>query len=175
MKRVLYMLLATTILVACSEDKSAAEKQMTDYKAEWVEITSVVDAQAVEEMGFDAWYNTLTNSDVRDLDAAKEAFDASYEEVEHWYKSLSDGEQEAARAAGEKWEKDNPALQTQIELFEAYVVGNEDVATRELVKLCLSAETVTVEEVEQLEEVTETSEVEVAEEESDATSEPVEE
>lgn len=163
------------MFVACSEDKSAAEKQMTDYKAEWVEITSVVDAEAVEEMGFDAWYNTLTNSDVRDLDAAKEAFDASYEEVEHWYKSLSDGEQEAARATGEKWEKDNPALQQQIELFEMYIVGNEDVATRELVKLCLSAETVTVEEVEQIEEVTETSEVEVAEEESDATSEPIEE
>lgn len=173
MKRVLYMLLATTMLVACSEDKSAAEKQMLDYKAEWVEITSVVDAEAVEEMGFDAWYNTLTNIVVRDLDAAKEAFDASYEEVEHWYKSLSDGEQEAVRVAGEKWEKDNPALQTQIELFEVYIVGNEDVATRELVKLCLSAETVTVEEVEQIEEVTETSEVEVAEEESDATSEPV--
>lgn len=173
MKRVLYMLLATTMFVACSEDKSAAEKQMTDYKAEWVEITSLVDAEAVEEMGFDAWYNTLTNIVVRDLDAAKEAFDASYEEVEHWYKSLSDGEQEAARAAGEKWEKDNSALQKQIELFEVYIVGNEDVATRELVKLCLSAETVTVEEVEQLEEVTETSEVEVAEEESDATSEPV--
>lgn len=167
------MLLATTMLVACSEDKSAAEKQMLDYKAEWVEITSVVDAEAVEEMGFDAWYNTLTNIVVRDLDAAKEAFDASYEEVEHWYKSLSDGEQEAVRVAGEKWEKDNPALQTQIELFEVYIVGNEDVATRELVKLCLSAETVTVEEVEQIEEVTETSEVEVAEEESDATSEPV--
>ncbi len=161
------------MLVACSEDKSAAEKQMLDYKAEWVEITSVVDAEAVEEMGFDAWYNTLTNIVVRDLDAAKEAFDASYEEVEHWYKSLSDGEQEAVRVAGEKWEKDNPALQTQIELFEVYIVGNEDVATRELVKLCLSAETVTVEEVEQIEEVTETSEVEVAEEESDATSEPV--
>ena len=135
MKRVLYMLLATTMLVACSEDKSAAEKQMTDYKAEWVEITSLMDAEAVESMGFEAWYNTLTNSYVRDLDAAKEAFDASYEEVEHWYKSLSDGEQEAARVAGEKWEKENPALQTQIELFESYIVGNEDITTRELIKL----------------------------------------
>lgn len=135
MKRVIYALLATTMFVACSEDKTAAEKQMTDYKAEWVEITSLMDAEAVESMGFEAWYNTLTNSYVRDLDAAKEAFDASYEEVEHWYKSLSDGEQEAARVAGEKWEKENPALQTQIELFESYIVGNEDITTRELIKL----------------------------------------
>ena len=144
MKRVLYMLLATTMFVACSEDKTAAEKQMTDYKAEWVEITSVVDAEAVENMGFDAWYNTLTNSDVRDLDAAKEAFDASYEEVEHWYKSLSDGEQEAARVAGEKWEKENPALQTQIELFESYIVGNEDITTRELIKFYVTEVTTEV-------------------------------
>ena len=144
MKRVFYALLATTMFVACSEDKTAAEKQMTDYKAEWVEITSLMDAEAVESMGFEAWYNTLTNSYVRDLDAAKEAFDASYEEVEHWYKSLSDGEQEAARVAGEKWEKENPALQTQIELFESYIVGNEDITTRELIKLYVTEVTTEV-------------------------------
>lgn len=144
MKRVIYALLATTMFVACSEDKTAAEKQMTDYKAEWVEITSLMDAEAVESMGFEAWYNTLTNSYVRDLDAAKEAFDASYEEVEHWYKSLSDGEQEAARVAGEKWEKENPALQTQIELFESYIVGNEDITTRELIKFYVTEVTTEV-------------------------------
>lgn len=135
MKRVIYALLAVAMLVACSEDKAAAEKQMADYKAQWVEITSLMDAKAVELLGFDAWYNTLTNSEVRDLNAAKEAFDASYEEVEHWYKNLSDGEQEAARAAGVKWEEENPALQTQIELFEAHIVVNEDIATRELIRL----------------------------------------
>lgn len=144
MKRVIYALLATTMFVACSEDKTAAEKQMTDYKAEWVEITSLMDAEAVESMGFEAWYNTLTNSYVRDLDAAKEAFDASYEEVEHWYKSLSDGEQEAARVAGEKWEKENPALQTQIELFESYIVGNEDITTRKLIKFYVTEVTTEV-------------------------------
>lgn len=144
MKRVIYALLATTMFVACSEDKTVAEKQMTDYKAEWVEITSLMDAEAVESMGFEAWYNTLTNSYVRDLDAAKEAFDASYEEVEHWYKSLSDGEQEAARVAGEKWEKENPALQTQIELFESYIVGNEDITTRKLIKFYVTEVTTEV-------------------------------
>lgn len=175
MKRVIYALLATTLLVACSEDKTAAEKQMTDYKAEWVEITSLMDATAVEYMGFDAWYNTLTNSVVRDLDAAKDAFDASYEEVEHWYKSLSDGEQEAARAAGEKWEMENPALQKQIELFETYVVGNEDVAVRELVKLYFAEEVEQTEEVEQLEEEAVAPESEAEGNEPAATDESVEE
>lgn len=161
MKRVIYALLATTMLVACSEDKTAAEKQMVDYKAEWVEITSLMDAGAVELMGFDAWYNTLTNSAVRDLDIAKDAFNASYEDVEHWYKSLSDGEQEAARVAGEKWEEENPVMQKQIELFEVYVVGNEDVATRELVRLCLVEESAEAESVEQSEVTTLSPEQEV--------------
>lgn len=146
------MLLATTMFVACSEDKSAAEKQMLDYKAEWVEITSVVDAQAVEDMGFEAWYNTLSNSDVRAVYEAVDRFDASYTEVDHWYKNLSDGEQSAARAAGEKWERENTAEQRQIELFAENLLDVDFAAEANIAKALLKmyrtevAEVVVVEE-----------------------------
>ena len=117
MKRLLFIVLAATMFVACTKDTGAAEKQMTEYKAQWSEITSLLDAEAVEAEGFDAWYNTLTNSEVRDLNAAVEKLGASFEAAEHWYKNLSDADQKVALETAEAWEKQNPALQLQVELF----------------------------------------------------------
>ena len=125
MKRLLFVVLAATMFVACTKDTGAAEKQMTEYKAQWSEITSLLDAEAVVAEGFDAWYNTLTNSEVRDLYAAVDELSLSYEEAEHWYKNLSDAEQQAVRTVAEAWEVENPALQLQIECFAEILMGVE--------------------------------------------------
>lgn len=125
MKRLLFVVLAATMFVACTKDTGAAEKQMTEYKAQWSEITSLLDAEAVDAEGFDAWYNTLTNSEVRDLYAAVDELSLSYEEAEHWYKNLSDAEQQAVRTVAEAWEVENPALQLQVELFAEILMGVE--------------------------------------------------
>ena len=117
MKRLLVFVLAAAVFVACNQQKNAADVEMNEYKAEWSEITSLLDAEAVEAEGFDAWYNTLTNSEVRDLNAAVEKLGASFEAAEHWYKNLSDADQKVALEAAEAWEKQNPALQLQVELF----------------------------------------------------------
>lgn len=123
MKRLLFVVLAATMFVACTKDTGAAEKQMTEYKAQWSEITSLLDAEAVVAEGFDAWYNTLTNSEVRDLYAAVDELSLSYEEAEHWYKNLSDAEQKAVRTVAEAWEVENPASQLQIECFAENLMG----------------------------------------------------
>jgi hypothetical protein len=123
MKRLLFVVLAATMFVACTKDTGAAEKQMTEYKAQWSEITSLLDAEVVDAEGFDAWYNTLTNSEVRDLYAAVDELSLSYEEAEHWYKNLSDAEQKAVRTVAEAWEVENPALQLQVELFAENMLG----------------------------------------------------
>ena len=117
MKRLLVFVLAAAVFVACNQQKSAADVEMNEYKVEWSEITTLIDAEAVEAEGFDAWYNTLTNSEVRDLDAASEKLGASFEAAEHWYKNLSDADQKVALETAEAWEKQNPALQLQVELF----------------------------------------------------------
>ncbi|MBR5200830.1 MAG: hypothetical protein IKW31_03665 [Alistipes sp.] len=117
MKRLLVFVLAAAVFVACNQQKGAADVEMNEYKVEWSEITSLIDAEAVEAEGFDAWYNTLTNSEVRDLDAAAEKLGASFEAAEHWYKNLSDADQKVALETAEAWEKQNPALQLQVELF----------------------------------------------------------
>ena len=117
MKRLLVFVLAAAVFVACNQQKGAADVEMNEYKVEWSEITSLIDAEAVEAEGFDAWYNTLTNSEVRDLDAAAEKLGASFEAAEHWYKNLSDADQKVALETAEAWEKQNPALQSQVELF----------------------------------------------------------
>lgn len=132
MKRVLFVVLAAAMFVACTKDTGAAEKQMTEYKAQWSEITSLLDAEAVDAEGFDAWYNTLTNSEVRALGAAAEELAASYAEAEHWYKNLSDAEQQAVRMVAEAWEVENPALQLQVELFAENLVDVD----MPLLKLC---------------------------------------
>ena len=125
MKRVLFVMLAAAMFVACNKDTGAAEKQMTEYKAQWGEMTSLLDVEAIEAEGFDAWYNTLTNSEVRDLYVAVDDFSQSYEEAEHWYKNLSDDEQKAVRAVAEAWEVENAALQMQVELFAEELLGVE--------------------------------------------------
>ena len=145
MKRLLFVVLAATMFVACTKDTGAAEKQMTEYKAEWSEITSLLNVEAVEAEGFDAWFNTLTNSEVRDLYAAVDELSLSYEEAEHWYKNLSDAEQKAVRAVAEVWEVENPASQLQIELFVENLMGDD----MPLLKVYIPA----VEEVEEQPEV----------------------
>jgi hypothetical protein len=117
MKKLIFGIAALCALVACSSDKDAATKQMLDYKQQWVEITSVIDAEAIDAEGFDAWYNTLSNIELRDVNKAIDQFDASYNEADHWYKNLSDDEQEAATEAAKTWEQENVALQHQVELF----------------------------------------------------------
>ena len=101
MKRILFVALAAMMFVACNKEAGSAATQMTDYKKQWVETTALFDAEAVERDGFEAWYNTLTNVEVRNLDAAVDAMNLSYDEVEHWYKNLSDEQQKAAREAAE--------------------------------------------------------------------------
>jgi hypothetical protein len=123
MKRAFLLLLAATMFVACGEQKGNAAAEMNNYKAEWSEITSLLDAEAVEAEGFDAWYNTLTNSEVRNLYAAAEKFGESCKDAEHWYKNLSDADQDVALDAAKTWEQENPALQLQVELFAANMLG----------------------------------------------------
>ena len=122
MKKLIFGIAALCALVACSSDKDAATKQMLDYKQQWVEITSVIDAEAIDAEGFDAWYNTLSNIELRDVNKAIDQFDASYNEADHWYKNLSDDEQEAATEAAKTWEQENVALQHQVELFCTYIL-----------------------------------------------------
>ena len=145
MKRILFVALAVMMFVACAKDTGAAEKQMTEYKAEWCNITSLLNVEAVEAEGFDAWYNTLTNSEVRDLYAAVDELSLSYDKAEHWYKSLSDAEQKAVRVVAEAWEVENPASQLQIELFVESLMGDD----MPLLKVYIPA----VEEVEEQPEV----------------------
>jgi hypothetical protein len=125
MKRILFVALAAMMFVACNKEAGSAATQMTDYKEQWVETTALFDAEAVERDGFDAWYNTLTNVEVRNLYAAVDAMNLSYDEAEHWYKNLSDEQQKAARAAAEAWEVENPAQQLQVELFAEIMLGVE--------------------------------------------------
>ena len=162
MKRLLVFVLAAAVFVACNQQKGAADVEMNEYKVEWSEITSLIDAEAVEAEGFDAWYNTLTNSEVRDLDAAAEKLGASIEAAEHWYKNLSDADQKVALAAAEAWEQENPALQLQVELFAVnmlgVVLGPE--GSMPLLRVC---EVKAVEEVETVDVVEATEAVEVVE------------
>ena len=151
MKRLFFGIVALCVLVACSGDKGAAEKQMADYKQQWVDITSVVDAEAIDAEGFDAWYNALSNIELRNVNKAIDKFEASYKEVDHWYKNLKNDEQEAARNAAIKWERENVAAQHQVELFcteildlnlgwewsdkEKKYVAKEDLAERPLLNM----------------------------------------
>ena len=162
MKRVLLVMLAAAMFVACGQQKGKADVEMNNYKAEWCEITSLLDAEAVEAEGFDAWYDTLTNSEVRNLNAAAEKLDESYKSAEHWYKNLSDADQKVALAAAEAWEQENPALQLQVELFAVnmlgVVLGPE--GSMPLLRVC---EVKAVEEVETVDVVEATEAVEVVE------------
>ena len=125
MKRILFVALAALMFVACNKETGSAATQMTDYKTQWVETIALFDAEAVQRDGFDVWYNTLTNSEVRDLYAAVDAMNLSYNEVEHWYKNLSDAQQKAALDAAEAWEMENPAEQLQLQLFAEIMLGVE--------------------------------------------------
>lgn len=162
MKRVLLVMLAATMFVACGQQKGDAAAEMNNYKAEWSEITSLLDAEAVEAEGFDAWYDTLTNSEVRNLNAAAEKLDESYKSAERWYKNLSDADQKVALAAAEAWEQENPALQLQVELLAVnmlgVVLGPE--GSMPLLRVC---EVKAVEEVETVDVVEATEAVEVVE------------
>ena len=121
----MFVALAALMFVACNKETGSAATQMTDYKTQWVETIALFDAEAVQRDGFDVWYNTLTNSEVRDLYAAVDAMNLSYSEVEHWYKNLSDEQQKAALDAAEAWEMENPAEQLQLQLFAEIMLGVE--------------------------------------------------
>ena len=125
MKRIFFVALAALMFVACNKETGSAATQMTDYKTQWVETIALFDAEAVQRDGFDVWYNTLTNSEVRDLYAAVDAMNLSYNEVEHWYKNLSDEQQKAALDAAEAWEMEHPAEQLQLQLFAEIMLGVE--------------------------------------------------
>ena len=125
MKRILFIALAALMFVACNKESGSAATQMTDYKTQWVETIALFDAEAVQRDGFNVWYNTLTNSEVRDLYAAVDAMNLSYNEVEHWYKNLSDEQQKAALDAAEAWEMEHPAEQLQLQLFAEIMLGVE--------------------------------------------------
>ena len=125
MKRILFVALAALMFVACNKGSGSAATQMTDYKTQWVETIALFDAEAVQRDGFDVWYNTLTNSEVRGLYAAVDAMNLSYNEVEHWYKNLSDEQQKAALDAAEAWEMEHPAEQLQLQLFAEIMLGVE--------------------------------------------------
>lgn len=125
MRYMFMMLLASLMFVACGDDKAGAEKKMNSYKAEWAEIASVVDVEAVNAVGFDAWYDGLTNSQVRDLNDATDKLAKSYAEAENWYKNLSDNEQDAAEAVAVKWEKENATKQHQIEIMAEEMLDAE--------------------------------------------------
>ena len=167
MKHILFVALAVMMFVACAKDTGAAEKQMTEYKAEWCNITSLLDVEAVEAEGFDAWYDTLTNSQVRDVNAAAETLGESFDAAEHWYKNLSDADQKVARAAAEAWEQENPVLQLQVELFAVNMLGVDLKAKDVMPLIRVSAPVVEEEiaeevvEVETAEEVAEASEAEM--------------
>ena len=163
----MFVALAVMMFVACAKDTGAAEKQMTEYKAEWCNITSLLDVEAVEAEGFDAWYDTLTNSQVRDVNAAAETLGESFDAAEHWYKNLSDADQKVARAAAEAWEQENPVLQLQVELFAVNMLGVDLKAKDVMPLIRVSAPVVEEEiaeevvEVETAEEVAEASEAEM--------------
>lgn len=167
MKRVLFMMLAAAMFVACSQQKGAADVEMNNYKAEWSEITSLLDVAVVEAEGFDAWYDTLTNSQVRDVNAAAVTLGESFDAAEHWYKNLSDADQKVARAAAEAWEQENPVLQLQVELFAENMLGI-DLSAKDVMPLIRVSTPVVEEEaaeevveVETAEEVAEASEAEM--------------
>ena len=162
MKRVLFMMLAAALFVACSQQKGAADVEVNNYKAEWSEITSLLDAEAVEAEGFDAWYNTLTNTQVRDMDAAAEKLSKSFDAAEHWYKNLSDADQKVARATAEAWEQENPALQLQVELFAENMLGI-DLTAKDAMPLGRVSAPVVVEEATEVETAEETIVEEVVE------------
>ena len=162
MKRVLFMMLATAMFVACGQQKGAADVEMNNYKAEWSEITSLLDVAVVEAEGFDAWYDTLTNSEVRDVNAAAETLGESFAAAEHWYKNLSDADQKVARATAEAWEQENPVLQLQVELFAVNMLGI-DLTAKDVMPLIKVSAPVVVEEAAEVETVEETTVEEVVE------------
>lgn len=97
-----------------------------------VENAEKVDAKTVEaaaafDAHFDAWYDSLTNTDIKELAAARTKFEAAYAEAVDWYNRLSDDEQQGATKALAEWEEENFESQATMIIF-AVKVADMDVA-----------------------------------------------
>lgn len=116
MKRLLFMLVAVA-MVACTGSSGDAKKESVEYKEKAATIASAVDVATVEASGFEAWYNSLSNIDIRNLNNAAKELEALGKEVSKWYDMLGDDAQTKASDAAKSWSEENVDKQKAINIF----------------------------------------------------------
>ena len=104
-------------MVACAGSNGDAKKESVEYKEKAATITSAIDVATVEASGFEAWYNSLSNIDIRNLNNAAEEFEALGKEVSKWYDMLGDDAQTKALDAAKSWSEENVDKQKSINIF----------------------------------------------------------